>query len=324
MKGAASVLSPLARFLLPEAASAALTTGTTSGRTSKYSPFGAADTRLVVSKVTTDPTTVEGSGTVTETIRVRTHNGTPVDAVPFKFTPSTGSTASPTEGLTGTHEIPHTDPSGEASTDWSFTTPGSYTLQADVFPAVHHGDIGATSVTFSATVTSSVGTIGYLSTGYRYLLSTGFEGTYPPADFMTTGFDDSGWAQGNAGFGHDGGDGCPLNTPTFTKTDWPGGTGEAPSYIIIRKQFTVDGSTAVVSVAIDNDIRVWVDGTEITSTGGTPDGTGFVQHEGCPSRGSLAFTASNLGAGPHLLVVEGKDRGGSSYLDVSVDPLVIH
>jgi hypothetical protein len=161
MKGAASVLSPLARLLLPEAASAALTTSTTSGRTSKYSPFGAVDQRIVVTKKTTDPVTLAlsgGTASVTETIEVRTPQGTLVDAVPFTFTPvtvsggATPSTVSPASGLTG--QTPFS--SGQATTSWSFTSSGSYDLFADVLPAKFvPADIFPTSVTFSATVTES-------------------------------------------------------------------------------------------------------------------------------------------------------------------------
>jgi hypothetical protein len=153
MKGAASVLSPLARFLLPEAASAALTTGTTSGRTSKYSPFGAVDSRIAINKLTQDPTTAAlsgGTANITETIEVRTlpPSNRVVRVAPFTFTPSQGSSATPTSGFT--------DNVGQASTTWSFTAPGSYALFVDVFPAkTTPADIQATSATFTATITDA-------------------------------------------------------------------------------------------------------------------------------------------------------------------------
>ena len=162
-------------------------------------------------------------------------------------------------------------------------------------------------------VVEPVSPIQYGSTGYRYLVVGAGS---PPSDFQSQGFDDSGWATGDAGFGfNDLSNNCSL-IASDTRTAWPANT-----QLLLRRQFTVPGggSTAVVRVAIDNDIKVFVNGTNITHR--CQRGLdGFAEHDGCPTRGSLTFTATNLNPGVNLLVIQARDRGGSTFVDVSVDP----
>lgn len=75
--------------------------------------------------------------------------------------------------------------------------------------------------------------VPYLSTGCRYLVVDQGEG---PANFYTVGFDDLGWAMGDAAFGQG------LNIPGFSlcpldptdRTQWPTDTD-----ILLRKTFTL-------------------------------------------------------------------------------------
>jgi hypothetical protein len=344
--GGSASLSPVDRWksfaaalVLPEplhATSAALVNVTLGGSTRNLSPFGGVDPRvaLSVNGGNNQSATVGTAVATPPSVKALTPLGRPVPGVPIAFAVTAGGgTISPTTNVLTLND-------GVASaTSWTLgpnagtntaTGTGVNSPNCATNPSLPAtcavGTQGLSAqlkytgspVNFSATGTA-VGTIEYLSTGYRYKLSTP-EGTFPPADFEKTTFDDSGWSTGDAGFGHEGGFNCPLNGPSSNKTEWPAGTAEIPSYIIIRKQFTVAGTSAQVGVAIDNDVRVWVDGNELTATGGTLDG-GFVTHEGCAAPGSLTFIANNLGSGPHLLVVEGRDRGGSSYLDVEVTPV---
>ena len=147
--------------------------------------------------------------------------------------------------------------------------------------------------------------IPYLSTGYRYAVvsydaNPGFE---------QPGFDDSGWSLGDAGFGTSSGSTCPLNNPTYVKTNWPVSTD-----ILLRKTFSLSAVTQAVrvAVAIDNDVQVFVNGQDISG--------GLRVHEGCAIRESLVFIApmESLNVGTNLVAVRGRDRGGASYLDLQV------
>jgi hypothetical protein len=161
----------------------------------------------------------------------------------------------------------------------------------------------------------------YGSTGYRYLLLEPPAGS-PPEGFADPGFSDEGFSTGDAGFGFNN----PANSCALiianTETPWPPGVSETnTSQILLRKFFGTSSSVVRVRVAIDNDIRVFVDGEEITASGGTPV-EGFIRHEGCPTENSFTFTASGLDPSvEHLLAIQARDRGGSTYVDAQVQPL---
>ena len=150
--------------------------------------------------------------------------------------------------------------------------------------------------------------IPYLDTGYKFQLVAFGEGS----GFEQPGFDDSGFSAGDAGFGTPSGF-CALNNPTDVKTTWP-----LNSDILLRRQFNLPGggSNLKVSVAIDNDIQVYVNGHDISG--------GIRVHEGCPTRDSFVFAAPDefLTAGANLLAVRARDRGILSYLDVRVTATV--
>ncbi|HEY2066526.1 MAG TPA: hypothetical protein VGG84_11250, partial [Gemmatimonadaceae bacterium] len=66
-----------------------------------------------------------------------------------------------------------------------------------------------------------------------------------------------------------------------------------------------------ISVLIDNDFQLFVDGTAYTN--------GFVVHEGCADVSPPApITISNLSAGNHVLAVQARDRGNVAFFDVSL------
>jgi hypothetical protein len=176
----------------------------------------------------------------------------------------------------------------------------------------------STTVILGLAVVGSVGTAAnrqptivtpYGATDYKYQVVAVGAGV----GFEQPGFDDSAFALGDAAFGTlDAG--CPLNNPTNVKTPWPEGTD-----ILVRQEFELpQGATnVVVSVAIDNDVSVFVNGYDISSD----DNSGDLQrHEGCASRDSFTFAAPDgiLHVGPNLLALRGRDRGIATYLDVQV------
>jgi hypothetical protein len=335
-----SVGSLFAAAFLPSelrAATVAVATAGVGGTTKKFSPFGTVDAQ-------SNPGTVSvPDGGETQTFQVaggavspapavvvRSKNGTPIANVPVTF--AVGGSGGTVNG--GPSFTVNTNASGIATAvNWVVGTATSdYTLTASAPTGVASGEVAPyrpavafspAAQTFTATV---AGVLNYGSTGYRYLLSTATDGPFPPAGFQTQGFDDSGWPLGAAGFGHDGGNGCTLNQAATNKTDWPASDGQSPSYILLRKRFASASVNGTVSVAVDNDVRVFVNGTEITATAKsngdavTLDASGFAPHEGCASQGSLTFTASNLNAAANLLVIEARDRSGSSYIDAAMTP----
>jgi hypothetical protein len=154
--------------------------------------------------------------------------------------------------------------------------------------------------------------IPYLGAGYRYQQVSwgGLTG------FQAPGFNDSAWPTGNAGFGTISAT-CPLNDTANVKTPWSSSTD-----ILIRKHFSLPGGAVrlKVSVAIDNDVQVFINGADISG--------GLRTHEGCATRNSFVFTApdSVLASGDNVIAVRGRDRGVQTYLDVRVTavfPLVI-
>jgi hypothetical protein len=114
------------------------------------------------------------------------------------------------------------------------------------------------------------------------------------------------FVHGPAAFGSGGG--CELQSTVVT--NWPTDT-----QIAIRNGFRLPAhaTNVQVLVAIDNDARVFVNGTEITD--------GWYIHEGCPTRGSLTLLVPDgllrFGGG-NMIQVRGRDRGFESYLDASV------
>ena len=85
---------------------------------------------------------------------------------------------------------------------------------------------------------------------------------------------------------------------------------------------TVAG-TLRTTIRIDNDMRVYVDGTERSSSvGPTLNGaydllSGFWKHDNCADAGPAVFSIP-ITAGSHTISVWARDRGAVGYLDVQV------
>jgi hypothetical protein len=141
--------------------------------------------------------------------------------------------------------------------------------------------------------------IPYLDTEYKYMIvpwgeETGFEfPSYP----------DNLFSIGDAGFGQ------YYYIPEYVKTNWP-----LNSDLLIRKEFELPAgaSNLKISIAIDNDAQVFVNGQSISG--------GWVKHTGVAQRDSFVFTVptSTLVPGTNLIAVRGHDYGVQSYFDLQL------
>jgi hypothetical protein len=82
--------------------------------------------------------------------------------------------------------------------------------------------------------------------------------------------------------------------------------------MLIRKPIVLPAgvSSVTVSVAVDNDVEVYWNGVAF----------GSATHDFCPAYNDFVFTVPSIlvFAGTNVLSVEGIDRGGQSFLDVTV------
>lgn len=308
-----------AALFLPQplqASSAALLKTNLGGTTRTLSPFAAVDPQIQLSINAGDGQTalVGTNVAVAPSVLAKTNLGTNVPGVPVAFAVTAGGgTISPTINVP-------TDPNGvAAATSWTLGPNAGANTATGAGQAISQLTYSPTSVTFNATGTEVI--LDYGAEEFRYQQSGRSGYAIDTTGFTAGGYDDSGWSLGNAAFGSANAS-CTLNTNGSVKTPW------APSTdLLVRRQFSVGGSpTARVSVAIDNDIKVFVNGTNVTSsakvdgTNTSPsfDANGFAMHENCPAQGSLTFDVSGLNEGSNLLVIYAHDRGVSTYLDVKV------
>ena len=266
---------------------------------------------------------------VNPTVLVTDLGGDPVEGARVRFDPLSSACAY------GTGVEVLTDANGHASAPWTLSaTPGINTRDVcgrgvagddnngprtgvDPFQpediafgdASNGGEVAVLngSVTFHATG-GEILPIGYGSAGWSYQI----DGT-PPADWFSSVSSPFG-STGTAPFGSAGG--CGLNAGVATA--WPSTN---PTYLLMRRTFVL-GSTATVriGIAIDNDVQVFLDGSDISASNEqsvVPNGDGVLVHENCPTNDSFTFVVSKP-AGPHTLAIRAKDRGGSSYVDASV------
>jgi hypothetical protein len=339
--GWSRALTPLGRALLPEplhAATLALATLGVGGTTKKFSPFGIVDITSNPANLDFSPgagtfgslTALPGGTATAPSVLLRSQQGHPIPNWPVTFTVTAGGGTinggvgpiTVTTGLNGVASL----------TSWNLGVAGVNTVSATPTPVSQlpseplstdafrpAGEFAPSLLTFTAT---GAGDIDYEDAGWRYLVSSpspSREFPVPVTDFDEPSYLDIGWLTGGAGFGHDGGNECSLNL-SAQDTEWP-----AETDILLRKPFVVPpGTTSVmVRVAIDNDIKVFVNGADVTGTGtGVEDENGFMTHEGCPTRGSFVFTADVTGEGINWLAIQARDRGGSSYVDAEVVPVI--
>lgn len=98
--------------------------------------------------------------------------------------------------------------------------------------------------------------------------------------------------------------------------------------LFVTKTFTVPvAGTLTTTIRIDNDVKVYVDGSDITSSlppslplpsnGAYSTSAGFWKHENCADSGPLVFSLS-VTAGTHTISLWAHDRGTVGYLDLQM------
>ena len=317
-------LEPLAARLLlpPKAYASAVGTCCLGGSSKSFSPFGAVDPLTTASA--TSPTSFVGlAGTAVSagllpTIKVLTPQGRPVPGLTVTFSVPAGGEGS----LTGATQTTNADGVAQLG-GWTLGTgAGPDQVVATVTPLAG-STVSGNPVSFMADIATQPA-IAYLATGYSYLL---IGGGAAPAGFELPGFTGAAsWPTGDAGFGSGPGspDHCALDGTVHTPWPAAASTSGPTSDLLLRRNFKVPtgwSAGAKVSVAIDNDVQVFVNGVNITASAGGSLVGGFQTHEGCAARGSLVFTVPNsalVPGGSNLIVVRARDRGRTSYADVEV------
>ena len=95
------------------------------------------------------------------------------------------------------------------------------------------------------------------------------------------------------------------------------------TYLFARTVFFTRQSGSL-DLPIDNDIQVWLDGVDVTSTlqyGESPQfADGFLIHDYCATKNQVTLPLSNITTGVHVLAVKARDRGVASFLDAQFNP----
>ena len=124
-------------------------------------------------------------------------------------------------------------------------------------------------------------------------------------NFQESWFDDSAWPTGRAPFAEGN-----CGWPAPPNTAWQPGTD-----LIARMRLSLDCSPAPmrVRIAIDNAVRVWVNGVDISQ--------GMQSSGGCAVRDRFIFNVPPgvLVEGDNLIAVRAADYGGSAYFDASIE-----
>jgi len=319
----ASLIAP------PPLLAAAVGSGGLGGTTRNFSPFGAVDTLFRMDTVSTRSFIGLAGSSVNApylpSVRVTTPTGVAVPGITVTFSIPTGS-----EGTIPSGAVQITDANGVATVgSWTLgTTPGTDQVLAIATPPNVGTGVSPDTIAFSAMVIPAI-QIGYGASNYRYLL---IGSNSPPAGFPGSTFVDASWPLGSAAFGSGPGspDHCSLDATV--QTTWPASknssTASNPkktSDVLLRKTFlTPSGWNGTVSIAaaVDNDLQVFINGTDITASAGSAAYVGgFQTHEGCATRGSFVFTASNsilVKGNTNLIAVRARDRGRTSYVDLQL------
>jgi hypothetical protein len=288
------------RMFLPQKLYAVGSPATTGGKVRNYSPFAAVDPLLTVSanSVTSQSGTAGApvgdppSVTVQTRNQISSESSNGVSGVSIAFQPDEGS-GSVTDGA----QVTSTSAGVATVGSWTLAgTPGDNALEATASaPGL---SFTGSPVTFTATGVSPATPLTYGADDWRYTTAT------PEGDFTAPGFDDSDWSVGSASFGFNNlSDECAQYADI--KTPWAVNT-----TMYLRRQFLVpEGVTSgYIQVAIDNDVTVWVNGTNVS---GNP-----TTHEGCANQGDFFFF-TNVNPGVNTIVVKATDRGSSSYFDAA-------
>jgi hypothetical protein len=149
--------------------------------------------------------------------------------------------------------------------------------------------------------------VPYEAAGYKILMT---KGTSVPVNFQSPTFNDASWATAVAAVGKLNPP-CPLNTSAHVHTEWT-----QSKDVLLRKHITLPAGArnVQVSLALDNQAQVWLNGTDISG--------GIRTHQDCASPGDFVFNVPDnlLIVGDNVLAVRGFWGNGNanSYLDVQV------
>jgi hypothetical protein len=299
----------------------------TGGKVKSFSPFGGVDTNVVVEAAAPVFQLAPTGSAVPVAPKVVVHTtgaGTLLDGATVTFSVAAGGGTVLAIGAAGpsTSAVATTDLTGTAAVaNWTVDAGANSLNAAAAFPAPASGTgvgISGSPVVFSAT---GGDLIPWQASGYKYL--GGAAGSTP--GFEAPGFNDAGWSVGQAGFGSATPNSLICTLDATVATPWALGSTDAPSDMLLRHTFTLPAgwtSDLVLSVAIDNDIQVFVNGNDVTSTV-YPAATitnGMVTHEGCATRGSSSFSISHtlLNAGTNVIAIRARDRGVDAFVDANL------
>jgi hypothetical protein len=297
------------------------------GKTKSFSPFGIVDTLIAVQPNSpTQQQAPTGSPVASPpSVSVQTlgaHTGIPGTGVVFSVTAGTGELTATGSTTLVSQVSTATDSNGLAAVgSWVVGLGQNIVSATATYPAVT-GSVGVSVAGNPVADTATGGdVIPYLGTGYKWMLGSAGD----TIGFFLPSFSDASWNVGNAAFGSGSTATtvCPLDNTVVTYWN---NTVE-PSAMLLRKTFPwpVNGTgttTFTLGVAIDNDIQVYINGTDITSSvqGGTVSSDGFVHHSGCATQNSYLFTFTDamLVAGNNLLAIRARDDGDIAYIDARV------
>ncbi|TSA24983.1 hypothetical protein D4R75_00385, partial [bacterium] len=152
--------------------------------------------------------------------------------------------------------------------------------------------------------------IPYQAQGFKFLAAK--SGSAVIQGFPSPTCYDDDWTTVNGAFGtlnNTSSPPCPLNDAAHVKTIWP-----SSRDILVRKHFTVPAGTrnARVSVAIDNNVQVFVNGIDVSG--------GIKSHNDCAMPENFVFNIPDnvLKTGDNVLAVRGIWVSSKNYLDVQV------
>jgi hypothetical protein len=156
----------------------------------------------------------------------------------------------------------------------------------------------------------SVTIIPYMDYGYKYKIVNQEGGV----GFEKVNYNDSSFSTGDASFGSINPTYCKtynvdMYSSKYIRTPWPLFTD-----ILLRKEFSLpaDATNLRVYVAVDNDVRVFINGHDVSN--------GMQVHDSSADWDSLEFSVNNsiLKTGTNLLAVRGRDRGRVCFLDIRI------
>ncbi|MGE3172239.1 MAG: glycoside hydrolase family 2 protein [Planctomycetota bacterium] len=128
----------------------------------------------------------------------------------------------------------------------------------------------------------------------------------PAADWAAADFDDSGWQEGDGGFGTEGTPGARVGTEWNTGAIW------------LRREISVPLGPLqdpFWSIHHDEDVEVFVDGRPIAAATGYTTGYGYLPVDGARANELLT-------PGRHVLAVRCRQTGGGQFVDVGLVDLV--